>query len=158
MHVEILLKKLEHCSSHVISKNWDVVRKIVAAISEGARIVSHKVHEYHQYEEFNLGNIATWSTFPDTCVTLDFSNDQFNYPPRHIVCNATIWNGTSLGGYQTTMRFEAKIHLPLKFVLELDGLIEREYNLFLEKKYAEHLQEKKESWKKKLSDKLLFPD
>ena len=68
----------------VKSKRWETVMQLVDAITKGSVTIKDKKWNdswkqgKSEYYPLDLAEIKTWSTYDDTCIDLQFSNDTSN--------------------------------------------------------------------------------
>lgn len=123
----------------VTSRRWETVMQLVGLIAKGSvTIKDAKWSDGYSYKQsnpehypLNLAEIKTWSTYDDTCIDLQFSNDTTNgHPNNQLVCKVKIYDGHSFGGHRTGLRFEALLWLPTAFLHTLEKRIEWSFDVF----------------------------
>jgi hypothetical protein len=137
----------------VKSVSWGMVRQIVAKLqTDSIEVISKKWDDSYneKYVLLDLSNIKTWSTYDNTCIDLFFTHQN-----KKLKCTAKIYDGESLGGYRTGLRFSAELLLSDDFIVNLDSLINCKLNDYLNDAYENHLQAQKKLWMENLKKELL---
>lgn len=117
----------------VKSKRWETVMSLVDLIAKGSVTIKEKKwndtwkQNNPEYYPLDLAEIKTWSTYDDTCIDLQFSNDtkkDNGHQNNQLVCNVKIYDGNSFGVERQQLRFEALLWLPTSYIHTIDQRIE----------------------------------
>lgn len=141
----------------VTAKRWHNVMDIVECLNgkESCEILDKSWHEKFKndnpaYFPLELNELKTWSTY-EGCSILEFSITK----KGELLCNAQIWEGDNMDGIRTSLRFTAKILLPLSFLNKIKGTIEWHLDNLLDQQYEKHLELQKQLWISKLKTEIL---
>lgn len=140
---------------YVTSNRWQMVRDIVTQLNLGvchASVIqkqysnTHKANHPEDYP-LDLNKIETWQTY-EQCIDLKFyASEDYG-----LLCNAIIYDGTSLNGKKISERFRATINLNKEFLSYIEPLILHKFNRFAEEAYETHLQAQKINWMNEFKD------
>jgi len=137
------------------SKKWETVMQLVDIIAKGNVTIKTKKwnDEWKQnkpeYHPLDLVKIETWSTYDNTCIDLQFSNDTSKdngHPNNQLVCKVKIYDGNCFGGERQQLRFETLLWLPTSFIHTIEQRIEWAFENYLEDAYENHLEAQKKLW------------
>lgn len=137
------------------SKRWETVKQLVDILAKGSVAIKYKKwnddwkQNNPEYYPLDLTEMQTWSTYDDTCIDLEFSNDtteNYGHANNQLVCNVKIYDGNSFGGERQKLRFEALLWLPTAFIHIIEQRIEWAFETYLEDAYESHLEEQKKLW------------
>lgn len=144
----------------VRSTKWETVMQLVDTIKQGGVSIIDKrwVDSWREYDQLDLSDINTWSTYDDTCIDLQFSNDtgkDNGFPNNQLVCKVKIYDGRSLDGARTGLKFEAKLWLPTSFIHNIEQRIGWGFDSYLEDAYEIHLKSQKNLWINNMKNEIL---
>lgn len=151
-----LQKKLKIMGG-ISSSNFNTVRPLIN-IMDSITVVKSKWHESFKQSNpdmypLDLSKMETWSTYQG-CTNLTFRmiNDKW------VECEVIVFNGDSLYGHRTNIRFSATLKVPYTFLTEIKDNIKWAFEIYCEEKYTDHLQKQKEEWVRKFAEEVLdFP-
>jgi hypothetical protein len=152
MNQKELIKALSIIGEVKVSR-WQTVRDIVAQFSPRQVIRKEWLDQFQKDHPdlypLDLSDIETWSTY-ESCVDLSFQ-----LKDRKLHCDARIYEGESMSGNRTDVRFEADLKLPIAFIRKIKSEIEYSFDNFLSNSYDEHLRRKRIAWINNLKEEIL---
>lgn len=150
---EKLFKMLKTIKYINIDK-FDIVRELVKSIQDKKIIIKEKKWADSFYEatkkSLDLTDIKTWSTFDGSCISLKFSIVR-----NKILCEVSIYEGDSMNGYRTDLRFTAKLEVPKDFLIKIEYSINYIFERYLYDKYEEFLNKQAHKFVNNLRAKIL---
>lgn len=131
----------------VTSSKWNTVREIVKSFNSVTVLEKEWADSFKKknenYYPLDLSSIHTWSTFDNVgCIDLTFSLNESN----QLICDVSIYNGDSVYGNRTNLRFKAILLLPNDFIFKISENIEWRFKNMLEAQYEIFLENKKNEW------------
>jgi len=138
-------KKLKLVGS-VSTKNLIIMNKLIEVI-QSKKTISQEIESskpIYKYIPLDITDVRIWSSY-DECRLMKFYIVESENGDR-LMCNVCIFDGDNIYGNAVSIRFTAKIQLPITFITNISNLIESYFETYLIDKFDEYEVDRRSNW------------